>query len=758
MASSSRARKILGLVENNLSSDDNNKVAVNEKPQYINNQSFNSLVPCYDSDMTMSDNENTTRDMNSPSKIVATNILGVTLPSSSSSSSSSSSDSSSSSSGSNSETKSLHETNPLPHVSCTDEENDVIENTPPELLNKNRQKKSNLRRQETRNYQISPLHADESDVDLSDTDPTFINTGPKRRKNYLFIGSSSSSSSMSEMAVTSPRKRGRKRTKNPSKWKQNQIKCMRNMGKSYVSSSKSKKQIPARSLKEPCTEKCRLKCTEKISIDSRYNIFRNFWDLGDLLRQRAYIRSCMKEIEPKYKYSNAAQPRRNNKSFYFIVDNINIRVCKTFFKSTLDISDRMIFTIQTKVNDHGFELEDLRGKHNNHRKIDPQIRIDIKKHINSIPKIESHYLRSNTTREYIESSKTIKDLYNDFKLQQEEINKEAGTYITYYKIFTTEFNLGFFQPKKDQCDLCTSYHNSNADQKIPLEKDYMTHLEEKNISRIEKLNDRKKVNDNFKVVVYDLEAVLQCPRGDSSAFYYKSKLNCYNLTVTELTNKDSKVAYENVHCYFWTECDAKRGAVEIGTCIWNYLKAISDQDENEKEIVFYSDNTFSQNKNKYITSLYLFAVHTLKIKSITHKFLIRGHTQNEADSVHSLIEKEVKRNLKSGPIYTPDQYIALIKNAKKSKQALNVHELNFKEFYDLKALQEDWGYNFTTNTDGQTVNWNEIKVLSMTKENPTIIFYKTSYKEDCYKEVDVRNKRKKMIPTTEVTLDSVVLC
>nr|XP_053618862.1 putative uncharacterized protein DDB_G0281733 isoform X2 [Plodia interpunctella] len=139
MASSSRARKILGLVENNLSSDNNNKVAVNEKPQYINNQSFNSLVPCYDSDMTMSDNENTTRDMNSPSKIVATNILGVTLPSSSSSSSSSSSDSSSSSSGSNSETKSLHETNPLPHVSCTDEENDVIENTPPEQLNKNRQ-------------------------------------------------------------------------------------------------------------------------------------------------------------------------------------------------------------------------------------------------------------------------------------------------------------------------------------------------------------------------------------------------------------------------------------------------------------------------------------------------------------------------------------------------------------------------------------------------------------------------------------------
>lgn len=72
--------------------------------------------------------------------------------------------------------------------------------------------------------------------------------------------------------------------------------------------------------------------------------------------------------------------------------------------------------------------------------------------------------------------------------------------------------------------------------------------------------------------MYDLEAVLQCPRGQTSSFYYKSKLNCYNLTVTELTRNESKAAYENVHCYFWSEKDAKRGAVEIGSCVWHYLK------------------------------------------------------------------------------------------------------------------------------------------------------------------------------------------
>jgi len=77
-----------------------------------------------------------------------------------------------------------------------------------------------------------------------------------------------------------------------------------------------------------------------------------------------------------------------------------------------------------------------------------------------------------------------------------------------------------------------------------------------------------------------------------------------------------------------------------------------------------------------------------------------------------------------------------------------VHELTFKSFYDLKTLQEEWGYNFTTNTDGQNVNWNDIKVLKMDKSNSASFYYK-SHKENNYKEVDTRDKRKKMKPTLE---------
>ena len=85
------------------------------------------------------------------------------------------------------------------------------------------------------------------------------------------------------------------------------------------------------------------------------------------------------------------------------------------------------------------------------------------------------------------------------------------------------------------------------------------------------------------------------------------------------------------------------------------------------DITFYSDNCGGQNKNKFIMALYAYCVLKYnKLKSMTHKFLVTGHTQNEGDSVHSVIEKCIKKNLKSGSIYVPSQYAQIIRTAKKN--------------------------------------------------------------------------------------------
>nr|CAI5870280.1 unnamed protein product [Callosobruchus analis] len=145
----------------------------------------------------------------------------------------------------------------------------------------------------------------------------------------------------------------------------------------------------------------------------------------------------------------------------------------------------------------------------------------------------------------------------------------------------------------------------------------------------------------------------------------------------------------------------------------------------ELDIIFYSDNCCGQQKNKFVLSAYTYAVKKFKLRSITHKFLIQGHSQNKGDNIHSVIEKQIKRHLKGSPIFIPEQYVTLIRMAKKT----GLH-ITYEDFYDLKTLQEEWGKNFRTNTEGgSVVKWNVIKVLRVEKDDPTSFYYKTSFEE-----------------------------
>lgn len=83
------------------------------------------------------------------------------------------------------------------------------------------------------------------------------------------------------------------------------------------------------------------------------------------------------------------------------------------------------------------------------------------------------------------------------------------------------------------------------------------------------------------------------------------------------------------------------------------------------EIVLYSDNCGGQQKNRFMIAMYTYAVSVLKIKAITHKFLVKGHTQNEGDAAHSIVEKATKKALKSGPVYVPSQFFSIIRSSKK---------------------------------------------------------------------------------------------
>ncbi|XP_045455137.1 uncharacterized protein LOC123666182 [Melitaea cinxia] len=561
------------------------------------------------------------------------------------------------------------------------------------------------------------------------------------------VSLSSTSDRPSSTSSSERPKKGKKRNRNPQKWKKNVLKRIKNSGKEYI--SRSGKKVDAKVMKPPCN--CRLQCRTKFSDEMRKEIFESYWNLASLQRQRDFLWSCVQLSNISCRrVKNVEKPRKPNCSFSFLKNGQSIKICKRFLVNTLDISERTLRTvIEALQSSSSMAPVDNRGKHKNRKTTDPEILLSIENHINSIPRIESHYLRANTSREFIDGGLTIAEMHRNYVEQRVQLNKEAASYDTYAYVFNTKFNISFFVPKKDQCDLCMSFQNAVGEEKDKLLPEYNSHQKEKQLSREEKSKDIKickEPDSNTLVAIYDLQAVMPVPLGESSAFFYKSKLNCLNFTVTDVKSKSTD-------CYFWHEGLGNRGAVEIGTCIFKFLEKIALESPS-MDIVFYSDNCCGQQKNRFIFSMYAYAVKTLPIKSITHKFLVRGHTQNEGDNAHSIIERAIKSAKKSGPIYVPDQYVQIIRNARKKGNPYLVHEMDYTDFYDWKALTDDLGVNFNKNLDGDIIKLSEIRVIKFEKGS-NVYIYKTSYdKEAQWSQCDIHSskRRNQRHPSSNITL------
>ena len=165
------------------------------------------------------------------------------------------------------------------------------------------------------------------------------------------------------------------------------------------------------------------------------------------------------------------------------------------------------------------------------------------------------------------------------------------------------------------------------------------------------MKERAKTESGVTAACFDLEKVLNCLHGEVSSFYYHRKLSVYNLTVYDLGTGDGS-------CYVWPEVVAQRGANEIASCLMDYIQLRAAQ--GTKIFELFSDNCSGQNRNRFVAALYWFIVGSNNsVESITHSFLEVGHTQNENDAIHSVIERAVRKL----QIYTPEQWSAVCSNS-----------------------------------------------------------------------------------------------
>ncbi|KAL1005027.1 hypothetical protein UPYG_G00053610 [Umbra pygmaea] len=455
-------------------------------------------------------------------------------------------------------------------------------------------------------------------------------------------------------------KRKKKRHRGESNWKSEQ-KRRRMLGQPYIG-IKNKEGVP----KEPpvmgprCQSAAHVKPSmycSNIGEPDREKIFKCFWENMNWEEKKMYVRSLV-DVNPVRRRRASEYSRRSSTLIFFLkVDGERKRVCKSLFLSTLGIGE---WSAHNWVKDTGKTQKNVAPCHRD------EAHEFMKGFLQDFPRLASHYCRSLSSKQYLEPVfQTMCDLH---KVYQHAAEEKMLTPLS-RPVFQEEFNcqnLSLYHPKKDQCDTCWSFKAGN----LP-DIEWEEHLRKKEEACAAKVQDKNDANDKTMVVCMDLQALLLCPRLNTSALYYKSKLIVHNFTIYDMST-------HNATCYVWHEGEGALSASEFASCVTDFL---SEHSEHE-EYILWSDGCEYQYRNTTLSNA-LLKFSTEKKKVVTQKFLEKGHTQMECDSVHSVIE----RHLKNQDIYVPAEYVALMKRARSKPNPYDVRYVDHTFFQDFTKLR-----------------------------------------------------------------------
>lgn len=94
----------------------------------------------------------------------------------------------------------------------------------------------------------------------------------------------------------------------------------------------------------------------------------------------------------------------------------------------------------------------------------------------------------------------------------------------------------------------------------------------------------------------------------------------YNLGIHDCTEGKG-------YMFLWTEDTAKRGSDEVASILLKFLSTKTDIDD----LIIFTDNCPGQNKDWLLIALWLQLINENKFKTITHHFLVSGHTHLASD-------------------------------------------------------------------------------------------------------------------------------
>lgn len=496
--------------------------------------------------------------------------------------------------------------------------------------------------------------------------------------------------------------------------------------------------IKAKSMGPGCSRLCRFRCHERLHEPLRKSIFESYYKTVDASRKWDFVNNCIKVKSPMERRGTGGddqiRKRDNTIRYHFTeTDGTEIKVCRSMFTSTLGISKTVVQTVVRKRLETNFTRisPDKRGSHAQHKKISEIVKQSVRDHINSIPRVPSHYCRARSRMEYLLTDLSITGLYRTYEEWMEERypGQTKASKRVYNDIYNSEFNLSNQKQKKDLCDLCLVYETKlNERQKAARKEEYDIHRKRKEVARQKRNEDKEQAAGNPEICfcTFDLQKVHTVPQDDGGALFYSSKLSMYNFTIWE---GNTRAGY----CYVWHEGEALRGANEVASSVLNFIQYQLQNNPQIKTFIFYSDNCSGQNKNKYLFAMYTYASAKFNI-TIIHRYLEKGHTENAGDTMHSCIERFCKKKR----MYIPEEWyqnillssqvtVHRLENGKKissREPAYKLVRMNDKifDFHNL-VDQQKWANH-------RGVTWTNVREIQTHPDNPSQITVKHDFDED----------------------------
>ncbi|CAG9860870.1 unnamed protein product [Phyllotreta striolata] len=591
---------------------------------------------------------------------------------------------------------------------------------------------SPARKQDSVNNEIHIEEASEEEPRPQDSDSNHISENPQNP----------TTGPREDIIDETKKKLSRKRKNNTSEWACNIRKARFDRGLDYISSRK--KAVPAREIKntKDCIQKCLFKCSRKISDDQRKEIFKNYYLLSAAEKKNYILHTT--EVDVPWRRRKGKNNENSKKSrtfrFYFELNGHKIQVCKAFYTGTLCISQKPIYTVHGNKTLTNTLRESKQGKHQK-RVTSPEDSDFVKLHINMIPRVESHYCRKKSNKEYFESEMSIKKLYELYLEYAKDHEKTPVSFCVYRKIFCNSFNIAFHKPRKDRCDTCEEMkvkkQENTVDEKS--ERMHINHMKEKEYMREQKQKDKE---SGKPILCFDLENVLTCPKADIKNFFYKSKLNVYNMTGHLSVGK-------KVYCAIWTEALHGRTGNDMASAVYKILDKIMEDHPEFTEIILWSDSCVPQNRNSHMSYALSHLIQTHKnLQNITMKFSVPGHSCiQEVDAIHSSIE----RSLNKVEYYSPVSLLRFLLKVNRQKP-YTVIQMKKQDFIDFQSYSSQLNYN--------TVPFSKIVSLQFSRN-----FYELKYKEsfeptgesEAYKTVNLHQRKLRKAHVTVETEPTIPL-